>query len=86
MCELIEDMHALATVVVVVHNFKLVFAKTPRPIKAKLYVDHPLEGATKVYINGPGHMTKMATSAINSTNLKKSPEPISTSIRNSSPS
>ena len=29
-------------------------------------------GETKVCINGPGHMTKMATRAINSKNLKKS--------------
>ena len=28
-------------------------------------------GETKVCINGPGHMTKMATRAINSKNLKK---------------
>ena len=30
------------------------------PIKAKFYVEPPWEGGTKVYINGPGHMTKMA--------------------------
>ena len=29
-------------------------------IKAKFYVEPPWEGGTKVYINGPGHMTKMA--------------------------
>ena len=28
-----------------------------------------LKGGTKVYINGPGHMTKMAAMAINSKNL-----------------
>ena len=30
-----------------------------------------MEGGTKVYINGPGHMTKMAAMAINSKNLLK---------------
>ena len=39
------------------------------PIKAKFYVEPPLEGGTKVYINGPGHMTKMATTPIYGENL-----------------
>ena len=30
------------------------------PIKAKFHVDTPLEGGTKVCINGLGHMTKKA--------------------------
>ena len=34
--------------------------KTTWPIKAKFYVAPPWEGETKVYINSPGHMTKMA--------------------------
>ena len=34
--------------------------ETAWPIKAKFYVEPPWEGGTKVYINGPGHMTKMA--------------------------
>ena len=34
------------------------------PIKAKLHMEHPKEGGTKVCIIGPGHMTKMATRAI----------------------
>ena len=36
-------------------------SETALPIKAKFYVEPPWEGGTKVYINGPGHMTKMAT-------------------------
>ena len=44
-------------------------SKTPWPIEAKLHVEHPQEGGNKVYINGPGHMTKMATMAINSKSL-----------------
>ena len=44
---------------------KIFSSETAWPIKAKLHV----EGGTKVYINGPGHMTKMAAMAINSKNL-----------------
>ena len=36
------------------------YSETAWPIKAKFYVKPPREGGTKVYINGPGHMTKMA--------------------------
>ena len=39
---------------------KIFSSETAGPVKAKLHVEHPLEGGTKVYINGPGHMTKMA--------------------------
>ena len=39
-------------------------SETAWPIKAKLYVEPPWEGGTKVYINGPGHMTKMAAMPI----------------------
>ena len=35
-------------------------SETTGQIKAKLHVEHPKEGGTKVYINDPGHMTKMA--------------------------
>ena len=52
-------------------------SETAWPIKAKFYVEPPWEGGTKVYINGPGHMTKMAAMSIYGKNLKKSfsPEP-----------
>ena len=43
--------------------------ETAWPIKAKLYVEPPWEGETKVYINGPGHMTKMASMPIYGKNL-----------------
>ena len=39
-------------------------SETAWPNKAKLYVEPPWEGGTKVYINGPGHMTKMASMPI----------------------
>ena len=47
-------------------------------MKVKLHVEHPEEGGTKVtkvFINGPGYMTKMATIAINRKNLLKSSSP-----------
>ena len=34
------------------------------PMEAKFYVEPPWEGGEKVYINGPGHMTKMAATPI----------------------
>ena len=43
---------------------KIFSSETAWPIKAKLYVEPPWEGGTKVYINGPGHMTKMAAMPI----------------------
>ena len=50
--------------------FSNVFSsETTWPIKAKFYVEPPWEGRTKVYINGPGHMTKMAAMPIYGKNL-----------------
>ena len=54
-------------------TFSNIFSsETAWPIKAKFYVEPPWEGGTKVYINGPGHMTKMAAMPIYGKNLKKS--------------
>ena len=44
-------------------------SETTLPIKAKFYVEPPWEGGTKVCINGPGHMTKMAAMPIYGKNL-----------------
>ena len=44
-------------------------SETALPIKAKFYVEPPWEGGTKVYVNGPGHMTKMAAMPIYDKNL-----------------
>ena len=43
--------------------------ETALTIKAKFYLEPPWEGGTKVYIKGPGHMTKMATIPIYGKNL-----------------
>ena len=57
-------------------TFSIFFSsETAWPIKAKLYVEPPWEGGTKVYINGPGHMTKMAAMPIYGKNLQKSNSP-----------
>ena len=39
------------------------------------FVEPPWEGGTKVYIDGPGHMTKVAAMPIYGKNLKKSSSP-----------
>ena len=44
-------------------------SETALPIKAKFYVEPPWEGGTKVCINDPGHMTKMAAMTIYGKNL-----------------
>ena len=46
-------------------------SETAWPIKSKFYVEPPWEGGTKVYINGPGHMTKMAAMPIYGKNSSK---------------
>ena len=58
-------------------NLVCSIGETAWPIKAKFYVEPPWEGGTKVCINGPGHMTKMAAMYMVKT-LKKSssPEPV----------
>ena len=66
-------------------TFSNIFSsETAWPIKAKFYAEPPWEGGTKVYINGPGHMTKMAAMPIYGKNLKKSssPEPAGRFSRN----
>ena len=54
--------------VVRLFTFSYIFSsETAWPIKAKFYVEPPWEGGeggTKVCINGPGHMTKMAAMPI----------------------
>ena len=57
-------------------TFSNIFSsKTAWPIKAKFYVEPPWEGGTKVCINGPGHMTKMAAMPIYCKTVKKSSSP-----------
>ena len=50
---------------------KIFFSETALPIKANFYVEPPWGGGTKVYINGPGHMTKMAATPIYGKNPSK---------------
>ena len=53
-------------------TFSNIFSsETAWPIKVKFYVEPPWEGGTKVYINGPGHMTKMAATPIYGKNPSK---------------
>ena len=43
---------------------KIFSSETAWPIKAKFYVEPPWKGGSKIYINGPGHTTKMAAMPI----------------------
>ena len=53
-------------------TFSNIFSSdTAWPIKAKFYVEPPCEGGTEVYINGPGHVTKMAATPIFGKNPSK---------------
>ena len=51
------------------------FSETTWPFIIKLHIDHPLEGGTKVCINGQGHMTKIAAIHIYGKNLYKASSP-----------
>ena len=53
-------------------TFSNIFSsETAWPINAKFYVEPPWEGGTKVYITGPGHMTKMAATPLYGKNPSK---------------
>ena len=41
------------------------FSKKAWPVKPTFHVEPPSEGETKVYINGQGHLIKMAAKPIN---------------------
>ena len=49
-----------------------IFSETAWPIKAKFYVEPPLEVGKKAYINGTGHITKMVAMLIYGKNFQKS--------------
>ena len=56
---------------------KIFFSETAWPIKAKLYVEPPREGETKVCINGPGHITMTAMLIyVKNPSKYSSPEPL----------
>ena len=51
------------------------FYENTWPFIIKLHIEHPLEGRTKVCINGQGHMTKMAAISLYGKNLYKASSP-----------
>ena len=40
------------------------------PIEATFHMESPWDGGTRIYSNGPGHMTKMAAMSIYGNTLK----------------
>ena len=60
------------------------FSETAWPIKAKFLMKHFLDGGTNVFINNPGHMTKMAPTPIYGKTLQNHsfPEPLDRFQRN----
>ena len=57
---------------VIVHTLQTSSPQKPLGQTVKFQREPPWDGGTKVYSNGPGHMTKMATMLIYRKNLKKS--------------
>ena len=51
-------------------TFSNIFSETTGPIEAKIHMEPPWDGGTKVGSNGPGHMTKMAAMPIYGKTLK----------------
>ena len=51
--------------------YSKIFTKMAWPVKVNFYGKHLYEEGTNVFINKPGHMTKMATISIYSKNLSK---------------
>ena len=57
-------------------TFSNIFSsETTGPIEAKFHMEAPRDRGTKVYSNGPGHLTKVAHMPIYGKNLKKSSSP-----------
>ena len=54
------------------HSLNIFSSETALPVKVKFLMEPPWDGGTKVYSNGPGHMTKMAAMPMYGKNLKKS--------------
>ena len=71
-CELIVYPYTMASGsvgVVCSQCSNICSSDTAWPMKAKFHVEPVWEGGTKVYISGPGHMTKMTAMTIYDKNL-----------------
>ena len=68
---MVKVIHWSCSKVTQIQHFQIsFFLETAWPIEAKFYVEPPWEGGTKIWSNGLGHMTKMATMPIYGKNLK----------------
>ena len=65
-CDSFRSRSSLDLCLSVIHTHfsKIFFSETAWPIKVKFYVQHPWVGGTKVELQKPGHMTKMAATPI----------------------
>ena len=50
-------------------TFSNIFSETTGPIEAKFHMEPPWDRRTKVYSNGPGHVTKVVAMPIYGKNL-----------------
>ena len=62
---------AICMYIIIIFKHQIFSSETAWPIKAKFYLKHLWEGGTNVYINNPGHMTKMAAMPIYGKNPSK---------------
>ena len=58
-----------------VNTSKDIFSKTAGPISIKFHMQLPDYGGTKVYTNGPWHMTRMVVMPRYDKNFKNFPSP-----------
>ena len=58
-------------------KYSKILSETAWPVKAKFYMPHLEKGKTNVFINNPGHMTKMPILCLNPSKISRTGELIS---------
>ena len=70
MCVCVCVCLCVCACVYVYQHFQTSSSETTKPIEAKVHMEPPWDGGTKVCSNCPGHMTKMAAMSIYCKTLK----------------